>query len=385
MDAVGIARPIIHPPSLSQAAERVRARAIARWGEARSVDMIGASPPFLSLLDKLEKVGPYRESVMITGESGVGKEQVAQALYLLGQPAGRPYVSVNCPQFQDGNLTVSELFGHRKGSFTGAIADRAGAFEQAHGGLIFLDEIGDLQAGAQAMLLRALATGEFTPVGATQPRRVDVRIVAATNRPLNRLMLSGEFRHDLFFRLRHFHLDVPPLRARGDDWRLIFDHQLVRLHSRYGVQKRLAPASEALLSTYGWPGNVRQLIAVATTGYALADGCLIEPDDFAMQLEGYDPPGETPAASRAAPASVPLESAPSSLYRTVVEEGHDFWETVSKPFLARDLNRSEVRAFVEDGLRAAAGSYRRLLTMLRLPESDYQRFMDFLRHHDLKP
>src|SRR5262249_10478412 len=161
---------------------------------------------------------------------------------------------------QEGNLTVSELFGHRKGSFTGAVGDHSGAFEQADGGTIFLDEVADLHPTAQAMLLRALAMGEFKPLGATRPRSADVPGAAATNRPLNQMMPSGEFRHDLFFRLRHFHLDVPSLRTRGEDWRLIHEYVLRRLAAKYGVVKRLSAASDKLLSGYSWPGNVRQLI-----------------------------------------------------------------------------------------------------------------------------
>src|SRR5262249_52790070 len=157
------------------------------------------------------------------------KEGVAQAVYLFGQMIGRPYIAVNCPQFQEDNMTVSELFGHTKGSFTGALTDRRGAFEEADGGVLFLDEIGDLHPTAQAMLLRVLASGEVRPLGATKHRTVEVRVVSATNRPLNRLIMNQQFRYDLFFRLRHFHLDIPPLRDRGDDWRLVMDYWLARL------------------------------------------------------------------------------------------------------------------------------------------------------------
>ena len=131
--------------ALSSTAQRVRELSVLWWGRERAVELIGSSPAFLAMLAKVEKIARYREPVLVTGESGAGKELIAQALYLLGQPRGRPYVSVNCPQFQEGNLTVSELFGHQKGSFTGAIGDHTGAFEQAHGGAIFLDEIADLQ------------------------------------------------------------------------------------------------------------------------------------------------------------------------------------------------------------------------------------------------
>jgi DNA-binding NtrC family response regulator len=364
-------------PGLGPLALRIRNLSIERWGPDRAVEAIGTSAAFTAMLTKLEKIARYREPVLLTGESGSGKEVVAQALYLLGQTRGRPYVSVNCPQFQDGNLTVSELFGHQKGSFTGAITDHTGAFEQAHGGAIFLDEIADLQPNAQAMLLRALATGEFRPIGATHARSVDVRVIAATNRPLNQMMLSGEFRHDLFFRLRHFHIEVPPLRARGDDWKLMMEASLQRLSRTYGATRRLSQRSEAALTNYTWPGNVRQLIGIATSGYAMADGMLIEPEDFAAHMEAHEA-----TAVRTVQAAGGDQS---ELFDDLRARSDDFWSTVYARFMNRDLNRREVKAFVRAGLHAAQGNYRRLIGLLRLPDSDYQRFMDFLRHHDLKP
>jgi two-component system NtrC family response regulator len=354
----------------SDRALRMREMSLQHWGQDRAIELIGRSPAFSDFLKQLEKVGPFKEAVLITGESGVGKEQIAQAVHLLGQRLQKPYVTVNCPQFQEGNLTVSELFGHRKGSFTGAVADHSGAWEQADGGTIFLDEIADLHPTAQAMLLRALAIGEFKPLGATKTRSADVRVVAATNRPLNRMMQSGEFRHDLFFRLRHFHLDVPSLRARGEDWRLIMEYCLRRLAAKYGVTKRLSPSADKLLAAYSWPGNVRQLIGVVTTGYAMSEGVLIEPVDFATQLEGYETHSEAPTID---------------LFQELVSSGGNFWDVIYRAFMERDLNRAQLRSFVKNGLREAEGNYRRLLDLLRLPESDYQRFMDFLRHHDLKP
>jgi Nif-specific regulatory protein len=264
---------------------------------------------------------------------------------------------------------VSELFGHRRGSFTGAIADRKGAFEQADGGVIFLDEIADLHLSAQAMLLRALASGEFKPVGTDRPRSANVRVIAATNRSLNKLMVGEEFRNDLYFRLRYFLLQAPPLRERGDDWHILLEHLLVRLRQEHGIAKRFTPASLKLLDSYHWPGNVRELISVVTMGYAMADGDAIEPGDFASQIESH---GEAVGE-------------PRSLYRRVVIDGEDFWATVYRPFMSRDLNRAQVKAFIKQGLLSANGSYRGLLDLMGVPAGQYQKFMDFLRHHDLKP
>ena len=354
----------------SDAAMRIRALSIEEWGDKRAIGIVGHSPALREFLSKVERVAPYDEPVLVLGESGTGKEATAQSLYLLGPRRGKAFISINCPQYQDGNLTVSELFGHSKGSFTGAISERRGAFETADGGVIFLDEIADLHMSAQVMLLRALAAGEFQPLGSDGRRTVNVRVVAATNRPLDQLMVGQEFRHDLYFRLRYFFLSVPPLRDRGDDWRLLLDYALQGLHQRYGVVKQFSPDALAWLARYDWPGNVRQLISVATMGYALANGDTIETDDFREELEsrGHN-----------------LSDAAEDLYHRVLVDGDDFWKVVHAPFIDRDLNRAQVRAFIKKGLVDAKGSYRDLLERLRLPQSDYQRFMDFLRHNELKP
>jgi len=371
---------------------RIRALSVERWGEERATEIAGFSSPILEFQQKLEKAARYREPVLISGESGVGKDLVAQSLYLLGCPRGRPYISVNCPQHQDGNLTVSELFGHKKGSFTGAIADRKGAFEEADGGLMFLDEVSDLHLTAQAMLLRTLQTGEFKPLGATLPRSADVRIVAATNQSLNALVATKQFRYDLLFRLWYFHLVVPPLRERGDDWRIILEYWLLKLARKYGVAKRLSPASLDLLRNYPWPGNVRQLISVVTIGYAMADDDVIEPRDFAQELSkpqpvDSGPQAPAPAASAASQsdARVGPDEAGADLYLRISQDGGDFWKLVYERFMDRDLNREQVRSVIRTGLTQSGGNYRRLVDALRLMPQEYQRFMDFLRHHNLKP
>jgi DNA-binding NtrC family response regulator len=355
--------------ALSEVALRVRTLSMEHWGQSSAIDMVGQHPNYVSLLARLQKVSVYDEPVLITGESGSGKESLAQALYLLGRRRGKPYVAVNCPQYQDGNMTVSELFGHRKGSFTGAMADRKGCFETADGGLIFLDEIADLHMNAQVMLLRALASGQFQPLGSDATRTVNVRVVAATNRPLEQMMVAQQFRHDLFFRLHYFMLRVPPLRERGDDWLFLADYTLFRLHQKYGIAKKFSREALDVLSAYKWPGNVRQLISVVTMGYALADGDTISVADFEAQLElGYDGP---------------IDSA-EELFEQVVLQNETFWSAVYEPFMKRDLNRVQVKALIKKGLTNCGGSYHQLLETFKLPKTDYQRFMDFLRHHDLK-
>jgi DNA-binding NtrC family response regulator len=355
---------------LSEVALRVRGLSVQEWGASKAIDMVGQHPAYVSLLAQLQKVSAYDEPVLITGESGSGKESLAQALYLLGRRRGKPYIAINCPQYQDGNLTVSELFGHRRGSFTGALVDRKGCFETGDGGLIFLDEIADLQMSAQVMLLRALASGQFQPLGSDVTKTVNVRVVAATNRPLQQMMIEQQFRHDLFFRLHYFMLRVPPLRERGDDWLFLLDYALFRLNQKYGVAKKFSRDALDLLAGYSWPGNVRQLISVATMGYALADGDTISPNDFEAQLEigGGNINGQA-----------------DGLFDRLAQQQVSFWDGVYEPFMRRDLNRGQVKAVIRKGLATSNGSYQGLLDNLRLPREDYQRFMDFLRHHGLKP
>ena len=355
---------------LSPVALEIARRSESLWGKRRRVLLVGRSPVLQETLDKAVRIAPFDEPVLLTGESGVGKAFLASALYVLGPRAARPFVPVNCPQFQEGNLTVSELFGHVKGSFTGAVADRKGCFELADGGVIFLDEIGDLHMSAQLMLLRALSTGEFTPLGATRSRTVNVRVIAATNRPISKTGLGDHFRNDLFFRLRYFHISIPPLRNRGDDWLLLAEYVLESLRAQHGVSKRLSPRALRALEQYTWPGNVRELWAVITTGYALSRGALIEPEDFEELLQD-----ETFRFRRVEDSAI----------RRITVDGESFWDAVHRKFMDRELSRAQVRTIIAWGLRRSGGSYRKLLDLFGLPQDDYQRFMDFLRHHRLKP
>lgn len=349
--------------------ELIRTLSIQRWGAHRAVDLIGSSRRFLRVLEQASKLAEFQEPVLITGQSGVGKESLAQAIYLLGAKNDRPFVTVNCPQYQEGNLTVSELFGHKRGSFTGATQDRRGCFETANEGTIFLDEIGDLHMSAQVMLLRALATGEFQPLGSDSKRRVNVRVIAATNQDPESLRVGQHFRRDLFFRLRYFLLELPPLRDRGEDWLELLDYFLFGLQQKHGVRKSFSQESLRILSNHNWPGNIRELSNIATMGYALSDSHVIEPHDFVSLLVDH---------------SHHSDRVDDMFYR--LSNGKEsFWTTPYEKFMSRDLNRSQMRALIRRGLRDADGSYRRLLPLFNLEEDDYQRFMDFLRHHRLKP
>ncbi|MCG8457106.1 MAG: sigma 54-interacting transcriptional regulator [Holophagales bacterium] len=356
-------------PRLSPVAARVLEVSIERWGAENSVDIIGRSSAMRKTLESVEKLARFREPVLIRGESGVGKECVAQALYLLGSNRDDPFVVVNCPRYRTSDTTVSELFGHAKGSFTGATCDHRGLFERAQGGLIFLDEIADLPMSAQTMLLRTLASGEIQPLGAERSRKIDVRTLAATNRSLNELAADDEtFRRDLLWRLQFFRIDIPPLRERGEDWLLLIDHALDNLARRYGERKRFSTEALRILDSYDWPGNVRELLALTTASFALADGDHIEVCDL----------------PRSNIATLGPERPEEERYRRLEAGEGTFWTEIQKPYLDRELNRSQVRELISRGLRSA-GAYLRLLERWGGTKQDYQRFMDFLRHHRLKP
>ncbi len=228
-------------------------------GRYRFADIVGKSAPMQRLYALLDKLVGSDITVLITGENGTGKELIARALHYSGPRKDRPFVATNCSALND-NLLESELFGHVKGAFTGAGRDKTGLFKVADGGTFFLDEVGDMSPAMQVKLLRVLQEGTFVPVGATKPERVDVRIIAATNRDLREMVARRQFREDLFYRLHVVNIEVPPLRQRADDLPLLTEHFLEQAARRTGrARKRLHP--ELLRSFYErrWPGNIREL------------------------------------------------------------------------------------------------------------------------------
>jgi two-component system response regulator HupR/HoxA len=219
--------------------------------------IIGAAQPMLDLYSLLDRVAPSDSTVLIQGENGTGKELVARAIHDRSPRREARFVVTNCSAFND-NLLDSELFGHKRGAFTGAVADKAGLFETADLGTFFLDEIGDMSPTLQVKVLRVLQEGTFNRVGDTETRKVDVRIIAATNRDLAGMVAAGQFREDLFYRINVINLTLPALRERKDDVPILIDYFLAR-HRRNGRPKRLTPDCQAQMLAYPWPGNVREL------------------------------------------------------------------------------------------------------------------------------
>lgn len=221
--------------------------------------LLGNSPATRHLLEEIQKVVPYKTNVLITGESGTGKELVARTIHSSGPRRDRPWVAINCSAIPR-DLMESELFGYVKGAFTGAAQNRLGRLEQAQGGTLFLDEIGDLDLGLQTKLLRVLQEREFSPVGSDQVRKVDVRIMAATNRDLKAMVGEGKFREDLFYRLDVYSIVVPPLRERREDVPLLAQAFLDELSADTDKSvHRISPDAIEVLARYSWPGNIREL------------------------------------------------------------------------------------------------------------------------------
>jgi DNA-binding NtrC family response regulator len=242
-----------------------------------------------AVMDAIERVGPAAAGVLIRGESGTGKELVARQIHELSERARGAFVAVNCAAIPD-TLVESELFGHRRGAFTGADRDRPGKFRQADGGTLFLDEVGDMELAAQAKLLRVLQEGIVEPLGGGEPVTVDVRVLAATHRDLKAMAAEGRFREDLLFRLRVVEIELPPLRERAGDV-LLLARQFLAASSRAGLS--LAPETERALLAYPWPGNVRELANAVERATIFCRGLVLQPEDLPQEVRAAaEPAGE---------------------------------------------------------------------------------------------
>lgn len=242
--------------------------------------IVGRSPLMLQVFDRMRRVAPHFRTALITGATGTGKELVAQALHRLSPASKGRFAVCNCSAIVE-TLFESELFGHVKGAFTGAAQDKAGLFEYANGGTVFLDEIGDMPLDTQSKLLRVLESGEFQRVGSPSVRRVDVKVVSATNRNLNEMMERRQFREDLYYRLSTVEIALPRLIERKEDLPLLAGHFIGHFAAQYGkVIRRITPRAQILLARYSWPGNVRELKSVLGSACMMVEGEVIDVRDF---------------------------------------------------------------------------------------------------------
>ena len=249
--------------------------------------IIGKSPSMQNVFKIIDKLKDVDTNVVITGESGTGKELVARAIHYSGKRRKERFVEVNCAAIPEG-LLESELFGHKKGSFTGAIKDEKGKFEFADNGTVFLDEIGDIPFALQAKLLRVLQEKEYTPVGSNEKKKLNIRIISATNKDLRAMVKEGEFRQDLYFRLNVIEINLPPLRDRKQDLPLLFNH-FIKLHNKELNKeiKGLSKEAERILFNYNYPGNVRELSNIFEYAMVLSNDAIIEYDDLPEEVKRH--------------------------------------------------------------------------------------------------
>ena len=346
----------------SQLQARNAALAQALDSHAARYGLIGRSPALLQALGALERVSQSQATVLLLGESGTGKELFARALHLASGRRDRPFIKVNCSAIPD-TLFESELFGHERGAFTGAVQARAGWFEQAHGGSIFLDEIGELPLGLQAKLLRTLQEGTLVRLGATREVRIDVRLVAATNRDLAAEVDAGRFRQDLFYRLNVVPIRLPSLRERREDIHPLALHFLNRANQIHQRNVYLSPEALTLLEQHPWPGNIRELGNVIERLVLLADHPLVQAPELARYLEGGRSTGPATAAApvTASAATPPENMAQGALATAALVRDYQPAHSHSSDTLAQTLARhqgNQSRAAQSLGLTLRQFAYR---------------------------
>jgi two-component system, NtrC family, response regulator AtoC len=339
--------------------------------------LVGTSQQMDELRAEIARVAASGAKVLLTGESGVGKELVARAIHRQSLRASGPFVAMNCAGLPE-TLLESELFGHVKGSFTGAYRDKAGKLELGDRGTILMDELGEMTLRMQGLLLRFLETGELQKVGSDRATaRVNVRVIAATNRDLRRLIAEGTFREDLFYRLNVIHLIVPPLRERPDDIPVLIEHFLAKLHRGNGGDYRatsLDSHAMAALVKYPWPGNVRELQNVVERIALKADARVATLEDVPAEVCRNGAVSLRPKSER-------RRTIADDLYKRLRQDRESFWTAVYPLYMQREITREHVRDVVRKGLEEARGNYRIVAKLFNLQPDDYKKFLNFLRKH----
>jgi DNA-binding NtrC family response regulator len=337
--------------------------------------LVGISPAMREIEEEILCASRSSAKILITGESGVGKEVVARLIHQQSERAHSALVTINCAGVPD-TLLESELFGHMRGAFTDAYRDKRGWLDQAHGGTIFMDEVGEMSLRMQALLLRFLESGEIQRVGSDRVNsKVDVRVIAATNRDLMSRIADKSFREDLYYRLNVIHLAIPPLRERREDIEPLFAHFCRMYSQRHRVEQPVVTgdAIERLLA-YRWPGNVRELKNVAERVVVRSRSGVVTHLDLPRELAN--------TFSDAQPAEVTrVKRTADQLFERMLLGGESFWSVVYEPFMSRDLTRDDLRIVVTRGLELTRGNYKALVQSFNLEQSDYKRFLNFLRKY----
>ena len=342
--------------------------------------LIGNSPAMRNLEIEVASAARSHAKVLVTGETGVGKEVIARTIHQRSPRQAGPFVTINCAGVPD-SLLESEFFGHAKGSFTGAFRDNAGLLRQAHGGTILLDEVAEMSTRMQALLLRFLETGELQTVGGSRASGavVDVRVITATNRDLSEAVTAREFRADLFYRLNVLCVNVPPLRNRGADVQALVEHYLdVFAGQHRTATPALSQAALDHLTAHTWPGNVRELKNVVERLVLRTTSAIVEPHHLPAEIIA----AAAAAKTAAEPLSTSHQSRVNALLNRLLVEKESFWTTVYPSFMRRDITRDDLRFIVQTGLERTRGSYRLLVEHFNMPAGDYKRVLGFLRQHD---
>ena len=341
-----------------------------------SLTMLGVSAAIRAVEEEADHAARSGAKVLITGESGVGKEVVARLIHDRGARRSAPLVTINCAGIPD-SLLESEMFGHVRGSFTDAHRDKSGYLERAHGGTIFMDEIGEMSLRMQALLLRFLETGEIQRVGSDRRApSLDVRVIAATHRRLIDLVADKTFREDLYYRLNVIHINVPPLRDRREDVLILAKYFIQQFSESHRITApELMPEAIDCLSNYRWPGNVRELRNVAERLVLRCRTSAINVDALPREIvtEARTPVAPAPAA--------PSVLTPAILVERMLSGGSSFWSVVYEPFMSRDLTRRDIREIVRIGLDHTRGNYKLLVTTFNMAPADYKKFLNFLRKY----
>lgn len=337
----------------------------------QSDNLIGQSQAIRNVLEDIACAAATEAKVLITGESGVGKEVAAHLVHRGSRRAHAEFITLNCAGVPE-SLLETELFGHERGSFTGAWRDRLGLLERANGGTLFMDEVGEMSLRMQALLLRFLETGEVQRVGADhRAGRVNVRLITATNRDLMAQIRAGAFREDLYYRLNVIHIAIPALRERREDIGLLARYFAARYAKEYGTAPPdFCADTMRRLTEYPWPGNVREL-RNAVERLVVGVRHTVSPEDLPTHM------------ASPAPASSPSSDVARSdaLYDRMVFGQESFWSVVYEPFMCRDLTRDDLRALVTRGLDETRGNYVMLVRLFNIEACEYKRFLNFLHKH----
>jgi len=331
--------------------------------------LLGISQNILALRGFIEKASQSNINVLIQGETGVGKELAARLIHMNSARANKPFIKLNSANLNE-NLLESELFGHKKGAFTGAIYEKPGLIEEADKGTFFMDEIGELGKPLQSKLLSVIEDKELRGVGQTKSISIDVRFIFASNKELYRELNMGNFRQDLYYRISILNFYILPLRNRKEDIPIILDDVLEKLNRETEIKKKISKMAIKKLVNYSFLGNVRELESVLKRAYIFAEGECINKEDIHFENDnGYTLRncGET------------------DLYDRMVKRGESFWDVIYKPFMARNLKRTEVHRIIDMGMREVGWIYKKLLPLFNInnAEKEYKRFMKIIKSHGL--